>query len=237
MNSPLPDPPITLGEEAAHFGTMADRRRLRERMRTAFLDKAKRTSRSRRRWFRIREIEPDDIARQELIDLWRASIWSRELILNERSQVLCLSATPLLENYRLSPELARGEHFNMIVDDLWMSLPRWLEWFHQVEKTAPDWLPSAGKRITKPKSKAGAKPGWDWEDVKLFVFDQLNKRGDIVEADQMADWRSQNDVIKSVREYMENILRIPVENLPSDTTMKDRIAPMIREWQQSKAGN
>jgi hypothetical protein len=134
---PIPD---DWDSTADHFASLADRRRLRDRVRIAFLEKAKRTSRIHRRWFRIAEIEPDANARQELIDQWRASIHSGDLQLKGKSQVLCLSASPLLEGYRLAPELARGEHFNLIVDDLWMSARRWLEWFRQVGIEPPLWM-------------------------------------------------------------------------------------------------
>lgn len=124
-------------------------------VRDAFLSKAARTSRSHRRWFRLDEIESDAEKRQELLGLWRASIYSRDLDLKGRSQVLCLTASPLLGGYRsprarsdlfrddktisartkavlaaakrLPAELARAEHFNASVGDLWMSAPRWRE--------------------------------------------------------------------------------------------------------------
>jgi hypothetical protein len=137
-------------DEDGHFAALVTRRQSRERVRTAFLEKAKRTSRPHRRWFRISEIEPDEAKRQDLIDLWRASIYSGDLLLRRKSQVLCLSESPLLENYRLPTELARGERFNDIVNDLWMSAPRWREWFRQVEKVPPEWLAKAGKKIWKP---------------------------------------------------------------------------------------
>src|SRR5215467_11533125 len=86
-----------------------------------FLEKAKRTPRTARRWFRIEDIEPDAHARSKLIDQWRASIWHRDLCSSEgKSPVLCLSASPLAEN-RFDPNMAKGEQFNAVVGDLWMS--------------------------------------------------------------------------------------------------------------------
>jgi hypothetical protein len=113
----------------------------RERRRAKFLEKALRTPRTARRWFRIDDIEPDAHVRSNLIDQWRASIWHRDLLLAGKSQVLCLSVSPLAEN-RFDPDMARGEQFNAAIGDLWMSAPRWLAWFRQDEanRKAPAWL-------------------------------------------------------------------------------------------------
>ena len=127
-----------------YFGTFNASRAMRERVRVAFLDKAKRNPKMARRWFRIDEIEPDPVIRAVRIDQWRASIWHRDLMNRDKSQVLCLSLSPL-SGSRLAPDLARGEHFNMIVGDLWMSAPRWLQWFSQVEIVPPKWLASLAK--------------------------------------------------------------------------------------------
>jgi hypothetical protein len=180
------DIPVTLAEDADHFAALAARRRSRERWRIAFLDKAKRTSVHRRRWFQISDIEPDPIARERLIGLWRASIYSGDLVLKgkslhhrparrfDQSQVLCLAATPLLEGYRLPPELARGEHFNGIVGDLWMSMPRWLEWLRQVGVAAPIWLtPNTSQddssvQLSKKLERAGC-PSFDSKSVVRMI--------------------------------------------------------------------
>jgi hypothetical protein len=116
-------------------------RRQRERQRAIFLEKALRTPRTARRWFRIEDIEPDAHARSNLIDQWRASIWHRDLCLGGKSQVLCLSVSPLAEN-RFDPDMARGEQFNAVIGDLWMSAPRWLAWFRQdgANRKSPAWL-------------------------------------------------------------------------------------------------
>jgi hypothetical protein len=67
------------------------KRHQRERQRANFLDKVLRAPRSARRWFRIEDIEPDARVRSNLINQWRASIWHRDLCLEGKSQVLCLS--------------------------------------------------------------------------------------------------------------------------------------------------
>jgi len=99
------------------------KRRQRERQRASFLEKALRTPRAARRWFRIEDIEPDARGRSSLVDQWRASIWHRDLCLEGKSQILCPSVSPLAEN-RFDPDMARGEQFNAVIGDLWMSAPR-----------------------------------------------------------------------------------------------------------------
>ena len=145
---PIPEDSIS---EAEHFAGLAERRAARERKRTAFLDKVNRTSRSHRRWFRIRDIEPDESARAELIQLWRQSIHSGDLNFKGKLQILCLTVSPLFEGYRFDRELARGELFNHIIDDLWMSAPRWREWFRQIGRPTPGWLAQVGRKTWRPK--------------------------------------------------------------------------------------
>ena len=120
-----------------HF---ASRRSQREQVLQHFIDKAKRTPLRARRWFRIADIAADEAKRAELRKHLRASIWHGDLMLRDKSQVLCLSASPLMENNRLPPGYARDEIFYSIVDDLWMSVPRWLQWFVQVGIEPPEWM-------------------------------------------------------------------------------------------------
>jgi hypothetical protein len=153
------DIPTTLDEDADHFARLAARRRLRDRMHTAFLEKAARFSQPRRRWFRVKEIESDEIAREELIRKWRASIYSGDLLHKGKSQVLCLYPSPFLDGYRYPPVLARdAEAFNKVVDDLWMSARRWLEWFSHVGVRPPQWMMpedelDAGEQFSKLPTK------------------------------------------------------------------------------------
>ena len=87
------------------------------------------------------------------------------------------------------------------------------------------------------KSRAGAKAKWDWNDIELFVCKTLDSKGDFADVDTTADWKSQNDLIASAREYIER--RDGSGNGPSETTIKDRIAPMVVRWRASRnsAGN
>lgn len=255
-NTNLPDIPDTLDEDEDHFLALADRRRLRERIRTAFLEKAKQTSRSHRRWFRISEIEPDPFARKELIAQWRASIYSGDLVLNDRSQVLCLSASPLLEGNRLPTDLARGEHFNDIVDDLWMSVPRWLAWFHDVGIAPPLWMSrlrlpylegtpntetqgisiKANQPTAKiTKAKPGAKPGWDWEDIELFVCQELDGSGDFADSLMATKgWQSLSDLYALIIAYVEKLPGGGAGSGPAISTLKDHVPQMVLRWRASR---
>jgi hypothetical protein len=145
----------------------------RERRRQAFLDKFERTPQKARRWFRMEDIEPDEIARTELVKRWRSSIWHGDLMVGEKSQVLCLAAHHLMEENggnRLPSSCARGEQFYQAAGELWMSAPRWLRWFEQVEIAPPVWLASlqakreAALLVDPPESDPGVKTQKDLPD-------------------------------------------------------------------------
>ncbi|HEY7243384.1 MAG TPA: hypothetical protein VH678_05815 [Xanthobacteraceae bacterium] len=142
-----------------YFELLSHDRARWERWRIWFRDRATRTSLRRRRWFQISEIEPDSAARALLIRLWRASIYSGDLEVGGKSQVLCLSATPLLAGWRLPCELARGEQFNVIVGDLWMSAPRWVEWLRQIRGVQPQWLCETAELSQRRTAEARLAPG------------------------------------------------------------------------------
>jgi hypothetical protein len=143
-----------------HFELLSKKRNERQRWPIRFLEWSRRTSLRHRGWFQISDIAPDPAARQRLVGLWRASIYSGDLEVGGKSQVLCLSASPLAEGWRLPRELARGEHFNMIVDDLWMSASRWLDWFNQVGESPPNWLRLTIKKQSPGGLSQGGKPSW-----------------------------------------------------------------------------
>ena len=86
--------------------------------------------------------------------------------------------------------------------------------------------------LTPRKSRPGAKPKWDWDDVELFVREQLDSKGDYEDVDPTADWKRQSDLIASVMKYIER--RSGGGTGPSDSTMKARIAPMVDRWRASR---
>jgi hypothetical protein len=86
--------------------------------------------------------------------------------------------------------------------------------------------------MARRKSKAGTKAIWDWDDIELFVLKMLEENGDFENpADRVRGWKSQNDLIDHVRGYISK--RGDPE--PSDSTLKDRVAPMIARWRGGKA--
>jgi hypothetical protein len=96
-----------------------------------------------------------------------------------------------------------------------------------------DRWPFKGLQSNAPqKSRAGAKPKWDWDDIELFVCKTLDLKGDFADVDTTADWKAQNDLIASVMEYIDR--RKGSGNRPSDSTIKNRIAPMVARWRASR---
>src|SRR5262249_51611615 len=169
-----------------------------------FLEKALRTPRTARRWFRIEDIEPDADACSNLIAQWRASIWHRDLCLGGKSQVLCLSVSPLAGN-RFDPDMARGEQFNAVVGDLWVAARGWLVGFRKEGPTrnAPAWL-EAIMQLEEKQASHGRPPDYDHDDAEQFVFKLLNERGDFTEFGQVDDWNRQRHVEDALRDYLSN---------------------------------
>jgi hypothetical protein len=246
------EPPI---DNQEHFAELARRRSKRERDRSAFVERAKRTSLRRRRWFQIADMEPDGFKRNQLIEQWRASIYSGDLSVNGKSQVLCITASPLLEDYRLPSHLARSDQFNQVVGDLWMSSPRWLDWFQQIHAVPPSWLlgqqsmhsgelaANEAKTGAVPdndpalqqKRKPGAKPQWDWDDIEQFAWQELDKRGDFADP-QVAEkgWQGYSDLSRLIEEYLET-RKAGVGSAPAWTTLKERVPQMVTRWRERSA--
>jgi len=194
-----------------------------------FLEKALRTPRTARRWFRIEDIEPDADAYSNLIDQWRASIWHRDLCLGGKSQVLCLSVSPLAGN-RFDPDMARGEQFNAVVGDLWMSARRWLAWFRQdgANRNAPAWL-EAIMQLERKQAGHGRPPDYDHDDAEQFIFKLLNERGDFTEFGQVDDWNRRRHVEDALRDYLSN--RCGKE--PSASTVRRMVTKAVERWRAS----
>jgi hypothetical protein len=210
---------------AEHFAALAIRRQSRERRRVAFLEKASRTSLKRRRWFRISDIEPNSVKRKQLTDHWRAQIYSGDLLLKGKSQVMCLSSSPLLNDHRLPPELARREHFfNVIVDDLWMSVPRWLQLFKQVAVAPPSWMPGPARKNQKPK-KLG-RPAHDWSPARKLVFQLMDHHGEFDPTD--AEWNAQ-------ARLEQEISMLPQYQHAAESTIRSNVGRLLSEWRAHRA--
>ncbi len=83
------------------------------------------------------------------------------------------------------------------------------------------------------KSKVGAKPMLNWDEVEEYVRKMLDERGDPKDRNQELDWRTQADVIRAVEEYLDK----RKEPRPAPNTMKAHIAPMIKNWRERTARN
>jgi hypothetical protein len=81
-----------------------------------------------------------------------------------------------------------------------------------------------------PRQRAGRKPGYDWEDVELFVRRELNARGDFSDAGQVDDWKCQADLERSVAGYIEQIS----SRAPATSTIRENIGPMVNAWRSER---
>jgi hypothetical protein len=223
------------GSEHSRITIRPAKRLQRERRRARFLDKALRTPRTARRWFRIEDIEPDAHARSNLIDQWRASIWHRDLGSSEgKSQVLCLSVSQLAEN-RFDPDWARGEQqFNAIVGDLWMSAERWLDWFHQdrANRKAPTWLEALvqSKRKQSKRKRGGRRPKYDRDEAEQYLRQLFDKRGDFDEPGQVDDWSCQRHAEVALINHMCN----PDGEEPSLSWARERVTKVVKSWRADR---
>jgi hypothetical protein len=80
-----------------------------------------------------------------------------------------------------------------------------------------------------PRTRGGAPVQYDWDDAKLFVFRELDAHGDFaVPQNRVKGWRSQNDLIGKLQEYMAT----PAGGgrAPSDSSAKTLVANCLAEW-------
>ncbi|MFO1098230.1 MAG: hypothetical protein U1E81_08130 [Xanthobacteraceae bacterium] len=91
--------------------------------------------------------------------------------------------------------------------------------------------PDMANGAAEAKSPAGAKPKWDWEDIGLFVNKTLCQNEDFDDPKhQVPGWRSQNDLIEKVKDYLETRRH----DLPAPSTLKSRIGPMVSKWRAGR---
>jgi hypothetical protein len=95
------------------------------------------------------------------------------------------------------------------------------------------------KNQFKVKSKPGAKPKWDCDDIEMFVFRELNERGDFSDPDSaVMGWQSYSDLYNLVLEYIER--RTDPGTGPGLSTLKGRVPAMVDKWRRTRtesAGN
>jgi hypothetical protein len=80
-----------------------------------------------------------------------------------------------------------------------------------------------------PRTRRGAPIQYDWDDAKLFVFQELDAHGDFAVAEnRVKGWRSQNDLVSKLQEYMESAPG--GGRAPSDSSAKKFVADCVAEW-------
>jgi hypothetical protein len=86
------------------------------------------------------------------------------------------------------------------------------------------------------KSKPGAKPRWDWEDIELFVRRELDTKGDFADP-QVATkgWQSLNDLYARIITYVEGLRVGGGEGTgPAISTLKDHVPEMVAKWREQR---
>jgi hypothetical protein len=84
-------------------------------------------------------------------------------------------------------------------------------------------------RPAKPRKRRGAAQKYDWDDAKQFVLKQLNNHGDFDQPENRCEgWRSQNDLVRKLQEYMGS--RRGGECEPSDSSAKSFVRAVVHEW-------
>jgi hypothetical protein len=86
----------------------------------------------------------------------------------------------------------------------------------------------------RTKDKRGAKPGWDWDDIKQFVFQELDNSGDFDDPlDATKGWQSFSDLYSRIIYYIEK--RKGDGTGPAISTLKDHVPDMVTKWRAQRA--
>jgi hypothetical protein len=99
----------------------------------------------------------------------------------------------------------------------------------ETHKSETDGCPPEHTAPSKPRSRRGAPKQYDWDEAKQFVFGELNMYGDFDLPENQDDgWRSQNDLIGRLQEYMASDRG--GGRGPSDSSAKTYVANWVAEW-------
>ena len=136
---------------------------------------------------------------------------------------------------------------------IWIRRDDCVAWFAKHNLPAPNgWgfeLISNTPQTAPPKGRTGAKDKYDWDDIKQFVFKEMNGRGDFGDPGNQVDgWRSLADLVQLVRDYMDrlearkypltnktdvsNSRRPKPDHSPANSTLYRRIGPMVTNWRE-----
>jgi hypothetical protein len=84
------------------------------------------------------------------------------------------------------------------------------------------------KNQFKTKSKQGAKPKWDYEEMELFVFQEMDRRGDFSESrNQEEGWKGLNDLYELIKDHFDGLKD---GQSPPTSTLKDHVPAMVNMW-------
>lgn len=91
------------------------------------------------------------------------------------------------------------------------------------------WFPFLGSPVKQPPQRRGAPPQYDWDDGKQFVFKELETYGDFdLPENHSTGWRSQNDLIDRLLEYMGRRSKEP-----GRSTAQGYVSTWVSEWRKS----
>jgi hypothetical protein len=84
----------------------------------------------------------------------------------------------------------------------------------------------------KSRRRRGPPKQYDWEDARLFCFQELDTLRDFdIPANQCEGWQSQNDLVRKLQEYMASPRDGGRE--PSDSVAKAYVARWVDEWRSA----
>jgi hypothetical protein len=81
-------------------------------------------------------------------------------------------------------------------------------------------------RIQVQKGKPGRKPVYDWSDVRCYVFQLMDERGEFCEINIDTDGWSQADLEALVMSYLNQ--------QPSESTVRRHVRQFVAEWRAAK---
>jgi hypothetical protein len=99
-------------------------------------------------------------------------------------------------------------------------------WVYVVREDLP---PPSGQGAVKPERR-GAPRKYDWPEIKRFTFEELDRRGDFAEEDQVDGWKTYADLYRAIEGKFS-------EKCPELTTLKERVPGFVREWREIKVAN
>jgi hypothetical protein len=92
----------------------------------------------------------------------------------------------------------------------------------------PHWVYVARKDLPTPKQPrvgSGAPEIYDWDDIEQFIRNEFTNRGDFLKPEnKMKGWRSQNDLIELVKDYLQR----RNQPIPGDTQMKKNVSAILK---------